>query len=638
MTHSISDNLATQQSSEEAISSLGMKDTGPDFSGEPTTQCDGLMDQHLLRRFVQDSDPDAFAEIVQRHSSLVMAVCRRVVGQVADAEDSFQATFLAFAKRPRSVRQCRSLTGWLYSVAFRTSVRMVRLRSRQAMVALPEQPPSRDPDPLDVIAADREVAILDEELNSLPQKYREVLVMSYFDGQSSQQIADQMNESKGVIDGRLRQARNLLRVRLARRSVAVGVVTVAAGLTSAPASAASSTLIQSTISLGAQALGHPVPSPVDLTRLEPLVRPELTMINAKLISGIVLGVAAAMASLSGGGLPTGLESQAGTSDSLDAVVEISDANTEKKSGDSSAAALFVTRSGQSSTGNEGAPSRNRSKYVGYSSAAKRRAADEINQLLADTTPQVIFPGDVNLSELMSHIVNQLKETGGRLNVQADLAELDLEGITGLEDVFVRNIELEGISLDSALDLIFAQTANPKLDFIIKDEVVLITTSNAAESEENMFNRSYDVSTILPLFEQDWSAGIKRNSARSMDDGFGGEVGYGMEDGMGAAAMSGGMSGALGMGVGDQEMGAGSMGMGEMGGFDSGTGGMGIETSPRLQDPADRLRETIQQMTAPPSKWRDSDGEGGQIIITGNLMMVRQSRRGHKAVVDVLEQL
>ena len=161
----------------------------------------------------------------------------------------------------------------------------------------------------------------------------------------------------------------------------------------------------------------------------------------------------------------------------------------------------------------------------------------------------------------------------------------------------------------------------------------------------MFNRSYDVSTILPLFEQDWSAGIKRNSARSMDDGFGGEVGYGMEDGMGAAAMSGGMSGAPGMGLGGPGIGAGSMGMGgpgmttgEMGGFDSGTGGMGIETSPRLQDPADRLRETIQQMTAPPSKWRDSDGEGGQIIITGNLMMVRQSRRGHKAVVDVLEQL
>lgn len=73
-----------------------------------------LADNVLLSRFVLDSDETAFAEIVRRHGSLVMAVCRRVVGQAADADDAFQATFLALAHRPRSVRQCRSLTGSMY--------------------------------------------------------------------------------------------------------------------------------------------------------------------------------------------------------------------------------------------------------------------------------------------------------------------------------------------------------------------------------------------------------------------------------------------------------------------------------------------------------------------------------------------
>ncbi len=95
------------------------------------------------------------------------------------------------------------------------------------MAELPDSAPSSEPDPLDLIAADREVAVLDEELSQLPDKYRDVLVMTYFGGQTSQQIADQLNESKGVIDGRLRQAKNLLRVRLARRSVALGVIALA---------------------------------------------------------------------------------------------------------------------------------------------------------------------------------------------------------------------------------------------------------------------------------------------------------------------------------------------------------------------------------------------------------------------------
>ena len=74
-------------------------------------------DRLLLRRYAESGDANAFAEIVQRHGSLVLGVCQRVLGNRHDAEDAVQAVFVVLARKAAAAAWQESVGPWLHEVA-----------------------------------------------------------------------------------------------------------------------------------------------------------------------------------------------------------------------------------------------------------------------------------------------------------------------------------------------------------------------------------------------------------------------------------------------------------------------------------------------------------------------------------------
>ena len=178
----------------------------------------GCDDGQLLARFAADRrDEAAFAALVARHGPMVWATARAVLRHEQDAEDAFQATFLALARRAGSVRAGASLAAWLHRVARRAAVaasRAARSRHRQELALLDAPRPvaaEEGPEP-DLVAAVR-VAVA-----RLPERDRLAVVLCDLEGLTYAEAAARLGWPEPTLRGRLARARGRLRARLARHA------------------------------------------------------------------------------------------------------------------------------------------------------------------------------------------------------------------------------------------------------------------------------------------------------------------------------------------------------------------------------------------------------------------------------------
>jgi RNA polymerase sigma-70 factor (ECF subfamily) len=157
----------------------------------------GHSDKNLVAAS-QTGDKSAYALLVKRFYKHIFIVCLGVVGNVEDAEDAAQEAMLKGFVKIGKLRDSSQFGPWLTRIAKNLCINLVRRKQRtKEIMAEKATQPKRTPS---------NSVSLQQAIENLPMEIRQPLVMYYFNGQSVENVASNLNISTSGVYSKLRTA------------------------------------------------------------------------------------------------------------------------------------------------------------------------------------------------------------------------------------------------------------------------------------------------------------------------------------------------------------------------------------------------------------------------------------------------
>ena len=177
-------------------------------------------DDVLLVTASKRGDQDAFAQLVQRHQRRVFNLIFRMLQDYEEASEITQETFLAAWQGLPSFRGDARFSTWLYRIAYNSALKQVEQRKRdralQSAMHAEQVIAEADNEGCMETELDRHARqdFLREHLETLPAKYRVVLILRHIQDMTYEEMAEILTMPIGTIKTHLFRARNLLKERL----------------------------------------------------------------------------------------------------------------------------------------------------------------------------------------------------------------------------------------------------------------------------------------------------------------------------------------------------------------------------------------------------------------------------------------
>ncbi len=168
--------------------------------------------EEALLRYLRTGDSQAWSAIVQVTRPRLLVAARRI-GRPQDAEDAVQEAYLSLVRNGRTAEGI-PVFPWLLTATVRIAYRQKAVLAREdRLAALLARDPPRDGGPLADAATAEEAARLRNEVDRLPETYRNTVILHYFQGLSTAETALLLGASDSAVRVRLHRARLLLRLR-----------------------------------------------------------------------------------------------------------------------------------------------------------------------------------------------------------------------------------------------------------------------------------------------------------------------------------------------------------------------------------------------------------------------------------------
>ena len=200
---------------------------------QPDNPLDRCSDEDLLGRFCR-GQAEAFAALVRRYERELYGYLRRYVGDGSLAEDVFQTTFMQVYVKSGQYEPGRPVRPWLYTIATHQAIDALRRNGRHQAASLDEARGesasadgevaglmdllhSRGPSPVEAATAEEQRRQVRASVDELPELFRQVLILAYYQGLKYRDIADILGIPVGTVKSRLHAA--LVRLQEAWASV-----------------------------------------------------------------------------------------------------------------------------------------------------------------------------------------------------------------------------------------------------------------------------------------------------------------------------------------------------------------------------------------------------------------------------------
>ncbi len=181
-------------------------------------------DQQLVR-WARRGEPEAVAQLVERHSRGLHRYLTGMVGEPALAEDVLQDTWLRVMERLDRYNTKYSFRAWLYAVARNRAIDLLRQRTRLSRRTEPARRDAEEwtdpvervadpaPSPLEQLAEQDLHRRVVELLPRLPAGFREVLTLRFQEDLMLDEIATVLKLPAATVRTRLYRGLKLLRQR-----------------------------------------------------------------------------------------------------------------------------------------------------------------------------------------------------------------------------------------------------------------------------------------------------------------------------------------------------------------------------------------------------------------------------------------